>query len=105
MFGLGRKFLQITYPKHAKTTILRKVIIIKMEQLILAIYMLCSLLFIMSLGSLSKQETASKGNYYGMIAMALAIGVSLATPDFGNEHFKFWPVFLLGGLIGLLAAL
>ena len=40
-----------------------------------------------------------------MIAMALAICVSLATPDFGNEHFKFWPVFLLGGVIGLIAAL
>ena len=76
-----------------------------MEQVILAIYMLCSLLFILSLGSLSTQETARKGNYYGMIAMALAIGVSMGTPEFGNEHFKFWPVFLLGGVIGLIAAL
>ena len=67
--------------------------------------MLCSLLFILSLGGLSTQESARKGNYYGIIAMSLAIGISFAVPDFGDSHLKFWPVFALGGMIGLIAAL
>jgi NAD(P) transhydrogenase subunit beta len=76
-----------------------------MEQVVLAIYMLCSLLFILSLGGLSNQETARKGNYYGIIAMTLAIAITFAVEEFGNEHLKFWPAFAVGGVIGLIAAL
>ena len=39
-------------------------------------YLLSGVLFIRSLGGLSKQETASRGNLYGMLGMALAVGVS-----------------------------
>ncbi len=39
-------------------------------------YLLAGVLFIRSLGGLSKQETASRGNAYGMIGMALAVGVA-----------------------------
>jgi NAD(P) transhydrogenase subunit beta len=39
-------------------------------------YLLSGVLFIRSLGGLSKQETAARGNLYGMLGMALAVGVA-----------------------------
>lgn len=39
-------------------------------------YLLAGVLFIRSLGGLSKQETAARGNVYGMLGMALAVGVA-----------------------------
>lgn len=39
-------------------------------------YLLAGILFIRSLGGLSKQETARLGNLYGMIGMTLAVGVT-----------------------------
>ncbi|HYI00961.1 NAD(P)(+) transhydrogenase (Re/Si-specific) subunit beta, partial [Hyalangium sp.] len=43
------------------------------------VYLLSGVLFIRSLGGLSKQETAARGNLYGMIGMALAVGVAGVT--------------------------
>ncbi len=42
-------------------------------------YLLSGILFIRSLGGLSKQETAARGNLYGMLGMALAVGVAGVT--------------------------
>ena len=42
-------------------------------------YLLAGVLFIRSLGGLSKQETAARGNLYGMLGMALAVGVAGVT--------------------------
>lgn len=39
-------------------------------------YLLAGVLFIRSLGGLSKQETAARGNLSGMVGMALAVGVA-----------------------------
>jgi NAD(P) transhydrogenase subunit beta len=39
-------------------------------------YLLAGVLFIRSLGGLSKQETARSGNVFGIVGMALAIGVT-----------------------------
>jgi NAD(P) transhydrogenase subunit beta len=41
-------------------------------------YLIAGVLFIRSLGGLSKQETAGLGNVYGMIGMLLAVGVTAA---------------------------
>jgi len=41
-----------------------------------ASYIVASILFILSLGGLSQQETARRGNLYGMIGMALAVTVT-----------------------------
>jgi len=42
-------------------------------------YLVSGVLFILSLRGLSSPETSRKGNNYGMIGMALAVGVTLAT--------------------------
>ncbi|MGZ4056501.1 MAG: NAD(P)(+) transhydrogenase (Re/Si-specific) subunit beta, partial [Bacteroidia bacterium] len=38
-----------------------------------AAYLFASILFILSLGSLSSQESAKRGVFYGIIGMAIAI--------------------------------
>ena len=43
------------------------------EKLIYGTYFLSSFLFILSLGGLSHQETSRKGNYYGILGMAIAV--------------------------------
>lgn len=47
------------------------------EGMLIASYIGASILFILSLGGLSHQETAQRGNLYGVIGMALAILVTL----------------------------
>ena len=39
-------------------------------------YLVASILFILALGGLSHQETARKGNYYGMTGMGIALLVN-----------------------------
>ena len=36
-------------------------------------YIIAAILFIMSLGGLSKQETASRGNWFGILGMIVAL--------------------------------
>ena len=47
--------------------------------LVTSAYLVSGLLFILSLGGLSKQETARRGNLYGILGMILAILATLAT--------------------------
>jgi NAD(P) transhydrogenase subunit beta len=75
------------------------------ELLVKAVYMLCSILFILSLSGLSNQETARHGNYYGIIGMTFAITFTFFLDAFGDEFVKFIPSFALGGVIGLLMAI
>jgi len=66
-------------------------------------YIAATVLFILALGGLSNQESARRGNWYGITGMAIAL---LAT-IFGvvTEHYTILLVALLiGGSIGLLAA-
>ncbi|QPK63916.1 Re/Si-specific NAD(P)(+) transhydrogenase subunit beta [Methylomonas sp. LL1] len=66
-------------------------------------YIAASILFILSLSGLSQQETSRRGNYYGMLGMAIAI---LATILGG--HVTAYPILagalLIGGMIGAIAA-
>ena len=75
-----------------------------MDGIIDSVYMLCSILFIFSLSGLSNQETARKGNTYGMISMTLAIPTTFLLEEFDNNYAFFVPGFLLGGAIGLILA-
>ena len=66
-------------------------------------YIVATILFILSLSGLSNQETSRKGNYYGMLGMAIAI---LATV-FSNAVSSYMILIialLIGGSIGAKAA-
>ena len=75
------------------------------EEIVKAIYMLCSILFIMALGGLSQHESARKGNWFGIVGMTLAILFTFMVDDFNNNFALFFPAFLIGGGIGLYLAL
>ena len=47
------------------------------EGIITISYLVAGILFILSLGGLSKQETARKGNIYGIVGMGIAILATL----------------------------
>lgn len=73
------------------------------QGLITMSYIGASILFILSLGGLSNQETARRGNYYGMVGMTIAI---LATVLSGavTSYSILIPALIVGGLIGTYAA-
>jgi NAD(P) transhydrogenase subunit beta len=66
-------------------------------------YIIATILFILALGGLSNQETARRGNWYGIIGMAIAL---LAT-IFGEvtaQYDKLIVALLVGGTVGLILA-
>ena len=73
------------------------------EGLITMAYLVSGLFFILSLGGLSKQETARKGNNYGILGMTLAILATFASGEV--ENFKLLiPLMLGGAMIGAVLA-
>ncbi len=73
------------------------------EGLITMAYLVSGIFFVLSLGGLSKQETARRGNWYGIAGMIIAI---LATFLSGEvENFKLLiPLMLGGAVIGAVLA-
>src|SRR5215212_7932936 len=73
------------------------------EGLITISYIAASVLFILSLSGLSQQETARRGNLYGILGMAIALVATAARLDYTS-----WPVLLAvlipGAVIGALVA-
>ena len=68
-------------------------------------YIGATILFILSLGGLSNQETARRGNLYGMIGMAIAVLATVFGPQVTSAGYV-WIIgaMLVGGAIGLYAA-
>jgi NAD(P) transhydrogenase subunit beta len=66
-------------------------------------YIAATVLFILALGGLSNQETARRGNWYGIIGMAIAL---LATVlGVVTEHYTIlFVALLIGGSIGITLA-
>jgi len=68
-----------------------------------AAYVVAAILFILSLGGLSGQESAKRAVWYGIAGMALAVAASLIGPGAG-----FWLLSLIliagGGVIGYMLA-
>jgi len=64
-----------------------------------AVYVIAAILFILSLGGLSGQESAKRAVWYGIVGMALAVTATLFGPGFG-----LWGLSLVliaaGGVIG-----
>jgi len=67
-------------------------------------YIIATILFILSLSGLSKQETARKGNYYGMLGMAIAIAAT-ALSGYVTSYEVLLGALVIGGAIGARAAI
>jgi NAD(P) transhydrogenase subunit beta len=73
------------------------------DSLITIAYIAASALFIMSLGGLSRQETARRGNLYGILGMLIALVATAARMDFGSYVFLA-AVLIPGAGVGALVA-
>ncbi len=75
-----------------------------MNQGFLAIsYIAAIVLFILSLGGLSHPERARRGNLFGILGMAIAIGATLLSPQV-SLYVPILLAMLVGGSIGIFAA-
>ncbi len=76
-----------------------------MSELVTVSYIGATILFVLSLGGLSDQKTALRGNLYGMIGMTLAVLATVLGPQVSAAGIP-WVVgaMLVGGLIGVYAA-
>ena len=74
-----------------------------MNTLNLSFYLVAAILIILALRGLSSPVTSRRGNYFGMLGMAIAIITTFVM----NQAFVFWLIgvaIILGGLIGLIVA-
>ena len=69
-----------------------------------ALYIGATILFILTLGGLSHQESARQGNIYGMLGMAIAIISTLLGPYVTKNFFLIFVLMVSGGLIGIYLA-
>ena len=74
------------------------------QSLVTMSYIVATILFIFSLSGLSNQETARRGNYYGMLGMAIAI-IATALSASVTSYATLVTALLIGGTIGVKAAL
>ncbi len=66
-------------------------------------YVAAAILFILSLGGLSRQDSARRGNFYGATGMALAILATILGAHV--NHFEYLvPAVLVGGVVGWVLA-
>ena len=75
--------------------------ILNME-VVRALYIISAVLFILTLGGLSNQETSRKGNLYGISAMLIAVIATLLGPQVSTNYGLLIILILLGGSIGLI---
>ncbi len=68
-----------------------------------AAYISSAVLFILSLGGLSGQESAKRAAWYGIVGMALAIVATIFGPGVGN-WFIILPMILAGSIAGYYVA-
>ncbi len=66
-------------------------------------YIIATILFILALGGLSNQETARRGNWYGIIGMAIAL-IATILGVVTAQYIVLLVALLIGGSIGLFAA-
>ena len=73
------------------------------EGIIQVSYIIATILFILALGGLSNQETARRGNWYGITGMAVAL-IATVLGDV-TQHYEYLILALLvGGTVGITAA-
>lgn len=76
------------------------------EGLVTVSYIGATILFILTLGGLSNQETARRGNYYGIIGMTIAILATVFGPEVSGALSYILIVIMMGvgGAIGITLA-
>ena len=75
------------------------------ENLLALFYLISGVLFILALRGLSSPETSRRGNLFGIIGMAIAIGVTIiSVGNFTTGFIYLLILLLLGGSIGALIA-
>ena len=77
--------------------------------LVTCAYLVSGIFFVLSVGGLSKQESARKGNLYGILGMALAIIATFVKltldGEAGEINFQFLVPLMIGGaIIGTILA-
>ena len=73
------------------------------EGIVTVSYIAATILFILALGGLSNQETARRGNWYGIAGMTIAL-VATILGDVTRHYEYLVVVLLIGGSIGLVLA-
>jgi len=71
------------------------------ESLITVSYLGAAILFILALGGLKDNESARRGNLYGMLGMAIAVAVTVIAFVTQN-HFILIVVMAIGGIAGFI---
>jgi NAD(P) transhydrogenase subunit beta len=69
-----------------------------------ALYIGATVLFILTLGGLSNQESARKGNLYGILGMSIAISATLLSPLVTENFLLIFILMIIGGSIGIYLA-
>ena len=69
-----------------------------------ALYIGATVLFILTLGGLSNQESARKGNMYGILGMSIAIAATLMSPLVTENFLLIFILMIIGGAIGIYLA-
>ena len=74
------------------------------DGLINSLYIIASIFFILSLGGLSHQTSAVRGNVFGILGMILAVGGTIAAKSVDNIAIVL-AMMAVGGMVGILVSL
>ena len=72
------------------------------NNLVVIFYIVAAVLFIMSLGGLSNQESARRGNWFGILGMLIALIAVTASEEvtsYGILAVSIFPAVLIGGVL------
>ena len=69
-----------------------------------SLYIIASIFFILSLGGLSHQESAVRGNVFGILGMILAVGGTIAAKSLDSIGIVIG-MMAIGGVIGILVTM
>lgn len=72
--------------------------------LVRALYIGATILFVLTLGGLSHQESSRKGNMYGMIGMTVAIVATLLGPYVTKNYYLILTLMTFGAIVGITLA-
>ncbi len=73
------------------------------SNIVTAIYIAASVLFILSLGGLSNQESAKRAVWFGIVGMALAVFATIFGPQVTSYEWLV-PMIAVGAVIGIVVA-